>query len=174
MAAMSEHEQQEKKIGVGMVIAAWVLALLLASSFFNDLLDRQHNPNPDLNRSSSQADSRVVLKRNKYGHYVASGEINRQAVVFMLDTGASDVSIPANVARRLNLQRGAEVVYQTANGPITAWRTVLDEVRLGNIRLRNVRASINPAVDEEEILLGMSFLKHLDFHQRGNSLTLQQ
>jgi len=174
MAAMSEHEQQEKKIGVGMVIAAWILALLLASSFFDDLLDKQHNPNPDLNRSSIEADSQVVLKRNKYGHYVASGEINRQAVVFMLDTGASDVSIPANVARRLNLQRGAEVIYQTANGPITAWRTVLNEVRLGSIRMRDVPASINPAVQEEEILLGMSFLKHLDFHQRGNTLTLQQ
>ena len=174
MAAMSEHEQQEKKIGIGMVIAAWILALLLASSFFDDLLDKQHNPNPDLNRSSIESDSQVVLKRNKYGHYVASGEINRQAVVFMLDTGASDVSIPANVAHRLNLQRGAEVVYQTANGPITAWRTVLDEVRLGSIRMRDVPASINPAVKEEEILLGMSFLKHLDFHQRGNTLTLQQ
>ena len=171
---MSEHEQQEKKIGVGMVIAAWILALLLASSFFDDLLKRQHNPNPDLNQNSSETGSPVVLQRNKSGHYIASGEINRQAVVFMLDTGASDVSIPANVARRLNLQRGAEVIYQTANGEITAWRTVLDEVRLGSIRMRDVPASINPAVEEEEILLGMSFLKHLDFHQRGNTLTLQQ
>lgn len=173
-ASMSEHEQQQKKMGVGMVIAAWVVALLLASTFFDDLLEKQHNPNVNLNQSSTTAAREVVLQRNKYGHYVASGEINRQEVVFMLDTGASDVSIPANVARRLKLQRGAEVIYQTANGPITAWRTVLDEVRLGGIRLRNVRASINPAVNEEEILLGMSFLKHLDFHQRGNTLTLQQ
>jgi len=157
-----------------MVIAAWVIALLLASSLFNDLLEKQHNPNLNLNQSSSEGERKVVLKRNKYGHYVATGEINQQQVVFMLDTGASDVSIPANLADRLRLQRGTEVTYQTANGPITAYRTVLDEVRLGNIRLQNVRASINPAVNEEVILLGMSFLKHLDFHQQGNTLTLQQ
>lgn len=161
-------------MGVGMVIAAWIVALLLASSFFDDLLEKQHNPNLNLNQSSTAGERAVVLKRNKYGHYVATGEINRQEVVFMLDTGASDVSIPANVASRLRLQRGAEVIYQTANGPITAYRTVLDEVRLGNISLRNVRASINPAINDEEILLGMSFLKHLDFHQQGNTLTLQQ
>ena len=73
MAAMSEHEQQEKKLGLGMVIAAWILVLLLASSFFDDLLKKQHNPNPALNQSSSEADRQVVLKRNKYGHYVATG-----------------------------------------------------------------------------------------------------
>ena len=173
-ASMSEHEQQQKKIGVGMVIAAWVVALLLASSLFDDLLEKQHNPNINLNQTSLDGGREVVLQRNKYGHYVATGEINQQEVVFMLDTGASDVSIPANLANRLRLQRGREVIYQTANGPITAYRTVLDEVRLGGIRMQNVTASINPAVNEQEILLGMSFLKHLDFHQRGNTLTLQQ
>ena len=157
-----------------MVIAAWVLALLLASSYFEGLLQRQYNPNQQLHPYSEQGERSVTLQRNKYGHYIASGLINGQAVVFILDTGASDVSIPQGVAQRLGLRRGNEVIYQTANGPITAWRTELDEVSLGNIRLRNIRASINPAVQDEEVLLGMSFLKQLDFSQRGDTLTLRQ
>ena len=171
---MSEHEPQQKRLGLGMVIAAWVIVLFLATSGFDTLLQKQHNPNLYLQHDGAGGERKVALKRNRAGHYLARGEINRQAVVFILDTGATDVSIPAHLAQRLGLQRGVETVYQTANGPITAFRTQLDEVALGPIRLRNVAASINPSIDEEEILLGMSFLKHLEFHQQGNTLTLQQ
>jgi aspartyl protease family protein len=40
--------------------------------------------------------------------------------------------------------------------------------------LQQVRASINPNMQGNEVLLGMSFLKHLEFTQRGDSLTLRQ
>ncbi|MBD3670485.1 MAG: TIGR02281 family clan AA aspartic protease [Gammaproteobacteria bacterium] len=171
---MSEEHRQQKRIGVGMAIAAWVVVLLIAAYFFQDLLDRQMNPNQDLSTVETGTHSEVVLQRNKFGHYVASGTINNQPVVFFLDTGASDVSIPAGVAERLGLKRGAPTTYNTANGPITAYRTTLDRVRLGGIELRDVRASINPAIDAEEVLLGMSYLKHLEFTQRGDTLTLRQ
>ena len=155
-----------------MVIAAWIGVLLLASLFFNKLLDRQHNPNQQFAARGTD-NGPVVLKRNKYGHYVASGTINGQPVVFMLDTGASDVSIPAPLANHLGLQRGPATTYDTANGRIEAYRTELDEVRLGGIVLRQVAASINPGMADDEVLLGMSFLKHLEFTQRGDTLTLR-
>ena len=157
-----------------MVIAAWVGVLLLAGFFFSNMLERQHNPNQQLASVNTGEVPEVVLQRNKFGHYVASGTINHRPVVFMLDTGASDVSIPATVAQRLGLERGPTTTYYTANGPITAYRTTLAEVRLGGIVLRDVAASINPAVQDDEVLLGMSFLKHLEFTQRGDTLTLRQ
>ena len=92
----------------------------------------------------------------------------------MLDTGATDISIPAGLAQELGLQRGATIYFQTANGPAAGYSTVLDSVAIGHIRLRDVRASINPNVQDLDILLGMTFLKHLEFTQRGNSLTLRQ
>ncbi|HSJ49577.1 MAG TPA: retroviral-like aspartic protease family protein, partial [Gammaproteobacteria bacterium] len=52
--------------------------------------------------------------------------------------------------------------------------TRLDELRIGDIVLRDVRASINPAVDDIGILLGMSVLKQLEFTQRGDILILRQ
>jgi aspartyl protease family protein len=92
----------------------------------------------------------------------------------MLDTGASDIIIPASLANHLNLKRGSPVVYRTANGTITAYATRLLRVELGSIVLENLHASINPHMDEKDVLLGMSFLKHLEFNQQGEYLTLRQ
>jgi len=108
------------------------------------------------------------------GHYLANGEINGRPVTFLLDTGATDISIPALLAKDLGLERGAARRYQTANGTITTYGTRLETVRLGGIVRRQVRAHINPGMRQGEVLLGMSFLKHLEMVQRGNQLTLRQ
>jgi aspartyl protease family protein len=94
-------------------------------------------------------------------------------VAFLLDTGASDVAIPAELADRLGLQRGHPVQYQTANGTVTAWRTHIDSVSIGPMVVKNVPASINPGMKDMEILLGMSVLKHVEFTQRGDTLILR-
>lgn len=169
-----EEEQEQRRWGKFMVGAMWILLLGLLTLFFGDFLDKQHNPNQHIASVQNGAQREIVLQRNKYGHYVASGMINRQPVVFMLDTGATDISIPDKVARRLGLERGREVTYRTANGPAINYATQLDSVSLGNITLHNLPASINPNVNDDDILLGMSFLKHLEFSQKGNSLTLRQ
>ncbi|OZB13525.1 MAG: hypothetical protein B7X58_09350 [Marinobacter sp. 34-60-7] len=105
---------------------------------------------------------------------VASGRINGEAVVFLLDTGATDVAIPAELAEKLGLARGAPILLQTANGQTTGYRTVLDSLSLGDIVLRDVRAIVAPGFDGEQILLGMSALKQLEFTQRAGTLVLRQ
>ena len=52
--------------------------------------------------------------------------------------------------------------------------TRLDSISIGDIEIRDIRATINPNTDDDDILLGMTFLKHLEFTQRGNTLTLRQ
>jgi aspartyl protease family protein len=151
----------------------WLVLLGLLSLFFNRILERQHNPNPQLAGMNQKGRPEVVLKRNKWGHYVASGRINGQAVVFMLDTGATDISVPQEIAERLGLARGRPITYQTANGPAVNYATRLDSVSLGNITLHDLPASINPNTRDMDILLGMSFLKHLEFSQQGDTLTLR-
>ena len=171
---MSRPEEQQRRIGKIMVGAMWLLLLGLLTVFFNDFLEKQHNPNQQIASVQRDGQQELVLQRNKYGHYVASGMINQQPVVFMLDTGATDISIPLKVAKRLGLQPGRAVTYQTANGPALNYATQLDSVSLGNITLYNLPASINPNVNQDDVLLGMSFLKHLEFSQKGNILTLRQ
>ena len=171
---MNRPEEQQRRIGKIMVGAMWLLLLGLLTLFFNHFLDKQHNPNQHIASVQRNGQQELVLQRNKYGHYVASGMINHQPVVFMLDTGATDISIPHKVAQRLGLQPGRAVTYQTANGPAINYATQLDAVSLGNITLYNFPASINPNVNHDDVLLGMSFLKHLEFSQKGNTLTLRQ
>ncbi len=164
-----------KRIGMRMTIAMWVVVLGLLTMFFQQWQEKQFNPNQQLSMQLGEGGEReLVLNRNRWGHYVASGSINQQPVVFLLDTGASDISVPKDVAERIGLQRGRPVTYQTANGPIQAYATVLEQVSLGGISLNQVRASINPNMPKGEVLLGMSFLKHIEFTQRGDTLTLRQ
>ena len=163
-----------KHLGRGMIVAAWLLLLALLTWFFNTQLEQQHNPNQQVMMdASADGQPEVQLERNRFGHYVATGLINSQPVVFMLDTGATDVSVPLSVAEKLGLEKGQSMQYQTANGTIRAWQTLIDEIRLGDISIGPVRASINPGAQGDEILLGMSFLKQLDFKQQGNTLTLK-
>jgi len=163
-----------RRLGKGMTIAAWIILLVLLTLFFSHALDRQRNPNQAVfSRLNDAGTQEVLLKRNRFGHYISSGEVNGQTVEFMLDTGASDVAIPATLADELGLKRGRPVQYQTANGIVTAYRTTLDSVSIGPMIVRNVPASINPGMHDMEILLGMSVLKHVEFTQRGDTLILR-
>ncbi len=172
---MPSPEQQQRKIGKSMVLAMWLIILGLLTLFFNKHLENQYNPNQQVMKRELPGGNReVVLERNRYGHYVANGLINGRPVVFLLDTGATDISIPAHIARRFGLREGRRMLFQTANGTAYGYATRLDSVSLGNITLTDLPASINPNVEHDEILLGMSFLKHLEFSQKGNTLTLRQ
>ncbi len=162
------------KFGSGMTIAAWIVILIIATLYFDRFLEQQHNPNDSVQTSEKSGTREVSLQRNRQGHYVTSGRINGVKVRFLLDTGATNVSIPEHIASNLQLQRGPEVEVITANGTIPVNMTVLNQVQIGDIVLKDVRASINSYMEEDEILLGMTFLKHLEFTQRGDLLILRQ
>lgn len=152
----------------------WLIALLLLTMVFNNWLDKQHNPNSlVVSAAGLDANSPVVLQRNRQGHYVASGLINDQPVVFLLDTGATVISVPENIANKLGLIKGKAIRVNTANGSISVYSTRINSVQLGNIKLINVEGHINPFMKGNTALLGMSFLKHLELKQSGNTLQLK-
>lgn len=158
-----------------MIVAAWVLLLLLLTLFFGQVLDKRENPNALPGGSiSAQGVREVVLERNVQGHYVANGMINGFPVVFLLDTGATDVAVSEALANKLGLEKRGGAFSHTANGVVAVWQTVLDRVTLGVIEMRNVRATILPELKPaNQVLLGMSFLKHLEMIQRDATLTLR-
>ena len=154
-------------------IAIWLLLLAGLAIFFNYLLGNIYNPNKKvISYVTETGQKEVALIRNRAGHYLANGEINGYPVTFLLDTGATHVSIPERVAQRIGLQRGQPIRAQTANGVITTYTTNLDNVSIGNIAMQDIRGGINPFMKGENILLGMSFLKHLTLTQRNDTLTL--
>ena len=158
-----------------MFVAAWVLLLGILTVHFSGWFDAKDDPNRSVSGMTSKDGVREVrLFQSRAGHYVAKGRINGHPVRLVLDTGATSVSIPGLVAERLGLEAGRPQLARTANGTITTYHTRLDEVSLGTIRLRNVRADINPHMEGSEVLLGMSFLRSLELVQRDGSLTLRQ
>ncbi len=167
---MQSHDTQ-KSLGKSFWYIACFLALGLLYMFFDDQLGKQWNPNQQV---AGGKRGEITLKRNKYGHYVATGMINNVPVVFLLDTGATDVAIPSGVANRIGLERGLEFTVSTANGLSSAYQTDIDSLQLGSIYLQDVRASIATGLNGEEILLGMSALKQLEFTQRGDELIIKQ
>ncbi len=171
---MTDESEDHKRLGFNFIIAMWLVIIVMVYFLFNNVLESDYNPNQQVVTQQVQDKSAVILKRNRYGHYVTRGKINNQPVTFLLDTGASDISIPEKIARKLNLKYGAERRYQTANGSIFGYLTMVQSVSIGKIQLNNVRASINPKMDGDEILLGMSFLKYIEFTQRGDTLILRQ
>lgn len=167
----NQQHSIERRWGRGMMYLMWIAVLILLTTIFGRLYEGQHYSGSDVVEENGQ--TTLVLSRTRDGHYRSDGEINGQPVTFLLDTGASDVNLPANVAERLGLKRGAPLRARTANGTITIYATVLDSISLGPLEMRNVRASINPHMQGEDILLGMSFLKRLDFEQQGGRLSLR-
>jgi aspartyl protease family protein len=178
---MNSEPQWEKaepapgqKAGRAMLVFAWIGVLAMLTMVFNVWEDRQNNPNNRPMSYSSDHFREVVLERNRSGHYIVSGLINLQPAIFLLDTGATHVVLSQELADEIGLKRGAAHYAQTANGRVRVYATQLDSVELGSIQLRNVRASINPAMHGKEVLLGMSALKQVEFTQRGTQLTLRQ
>ncbi len=161
------------KMGQGMITIAWLLFLAMLTYGFKDYLDQQNNPNQEFSSVSSNNIAEVKLKQNRYGHYVVTGKINNSPVTFLLDTGATLISIPEKVANQLKLKKGYPTQSRTANGTITVYSTRLNLVSIGAIKLTNIRATINPHMEGDEILLGMSFMKHLEMIQKGKELILR-
>lgn len=164
----SEQSEQKSRLWVYIF---WLGVLGSLTLVFNDFIFKKNNPNHQL-ATSSQSGETVVLKRNFAGHYVAPGTINGHPVTFLLDTGATSVSVPARVANDIGLKEGHRIRVSTANGVVDVFSTQLETVQLGGITVSKVQASINPHMTDEMVLLGMSFMKHLDMQQRGNTLTL--
>jgi len=169
----SENNQPTKGLGRGMYIVAWLLGIALLTFFFSGHEERRMNPNQHPQSRTADGVTEVVLQQNRQGHYVTNGTINGHEVTFLLDTGATDVSIPEHIADKIELKKGRAIPISTANGTIKVYQSWIQELGIGGILILNVDANINPEVKDDFILLGMSALKKLEFTQRGKTLTLK-
>jgi aspartyl protease family protein len=115
----------------------------------------------------------VTLVADVSGHFVTTGAINGVTVKFLVDTGATLISMGISDARRigLNYLKGQPGLSSTANGVVQVYRVKLDTVRLGDITLNNVDAVVHGS-DMPWVLLGMSFLNRLQMNRQGDELKL--
>ncbi len=170
----NDPHHSSKRMGQGMIAAGFVLGLALLTMMFDGVLSSARNPNIEpTTRINALGQVEVVLESNRQGQYTLTGRINDVPAEFILDTGATDVVIPPGLAQASGLQYGIKSQAMTANGLVSIYGTTINELSFGGITLYNVRASINPAMHESMVLLGMSALRQIEFNQRGSQLTLR-
>jgi aspartyl protease family protein len=123
--------------------------------------------------NGSATGRQIVLSSGPGGHFTALGSINGHATQFLVDTGATAVSIGQAEAERLGLRyaKGKRVTTQTANGPATASVLTLDTVRIGDVEVHSVEAIVVPS-QMSHVLLGNSFLSRFQMRRDNDILTL--
>ena len=123
--------------------------------------------------TASAADS-VAITADMRGHFTADGQVNGMPVRFMVDTGASLVSLPASEAQRLSLdyKKGQKALMGTANGTVQGYLIKLDTLTLGGVTLHGVDAVVLDGAGFGSPLLGMSALNRLNMKREGDVMTL--
>lgn len=126
-------------------------------------------------QSSGEGGAKAVLTADSSGHFVTTGSINGTTVRFLVDTGATMISIGAVEARRIGIDasRGQPATASTANGQAPVTRVKLDTVKVGEIVLNNVDALVHQQ-DMPLVLLGMSFLNRMEMQRDGQVMTLKK
>ena len=116
----------------------------------------------------------VVLSAGPGGHFSTTGAINGRPVQFMVDTGATLVSMGREEAERLGIDLGKArtALTQTANGAVPVRLVNLSRVRVGEIELVNVGAAVVPQA-MPMVLLGNSFLTRLQMRRDNDQMRLE-
>ncbi|MBK1641965.1 hypothetical protein CKO12_08795 [Chromatium okenii] len=154
----------------GVVFVLVSLLPILLVRFFNP----SDNPNPQPVATVSAAGTlQVILKPNQVDQFVTGGTINGEPVEFLIDTGSVDVALSHALAQRLRLVLLPGGVSMTGNGNVEHWTAWLEHVNVGGFVAAQVKATVLPNLPGERVLLGMSYLKHLELTLAAGELTLR-
>ena len=159
------------RLGRWMLVGMWVLLLGLGTGFAQRALDARSAP---VTSAAPDGAAQLELRADRLGHYSVTALVDGEPVEFLVDTGASGISVPAGVADRLGLARGREIATRTANGTGRAWATRIARLRVGPFERTDVAAYVTPGLEGEIGLLGTSFLRQFELVQRDGRLILRE
>ena len=120
--------------------------------------------------------STATIYPDGQGMYFVKGKVNRTKVNFLVDTGATYLTMSGKHAKRIGIdfRKGTIGYANTASGRVQVWQVKLDSVSIGDIKVSNVDASVIAGEQPFEILLGNSFLKYTKLQRIGVTMELQQ
>ncbi len=162
--------QSTARLGALSILAFWLaVAAVLYLVFDRIEKDRQAQLKPYAMRSGE-----LVIPRQRDGHFYVDGEVNQQAVKFLVDTGASHVSISAEMALKAALQGGQPISLNTANGQRQGQLVRHVPVRAGHLVLNDTSVTVGlVGLPPDQALLGQGFLKQFDIEIRRDEMVLR-
>ena len=153
----------------GHLVAAFVWIVIVAGGYF--AIKHISAPDPVV-RYAKEGAGEIVIPVARDGHYYLEGAINGQALTFLIDTGASYVSIGSEVARRANLPVGVSGLFNTANGSVEGRIVRGQRVRADIFEVTGLTVAVMPGRSQHG-LLGQNFLRYFTVTQSEGTLVLK-
>ncbi len=114
----------------------------------------------------------LAINAGQGGHYFVNGTVNGQYLSFVVDTGATFVSLPLNIAMAAGIKCQQRVALNTANGVAVACTAVIPKLTFGRFTLYDVDAVIQPNLGQP--LLGMNVLHQFRVEQDDGQMKLSK
>jgi aspartyl protease family protein len=173
MSCMSEqHDDPERQLGRNVrrgmlgILAFWLVVMGVVYFF----MDRYLQPKP----VTVSASGELVIPRARDGHFYAPGLVNGHPVKFLVDTGASLVSVSEDFARQAGLGPGESAVFTTANGQRPGRIVTGVPVEVGTVSVSAVRVGVGlTGFDSRDALLGQSFLSRFEILLQQDRMVLR-
>ena len=186
MSSFHEEESpQNRLLGHCLRMALAVVVVGIAVVFVLDREERRTAvPAPTVNvltdRSVSAGKgappvSELVLKAGPHGHFLVDATVNGERLRVMVDTGASSIYLTPRDAERIGWparRLDFSERYDTAAGEVRAAPVTLRSLRIGELELYDLPASVGEQPGSLS-LLGMTFLNRFESYEvRGDTLIL--
>lgn len=133
--------------------------------------DKKPEPPPEP-KAENKSKIEFIIKQNNNGAYLIAGSINDKALTFIIDTGASFVSLPSSFAHEAGIycQESVDMKMQTANGAVESCQTTIKKLNFGPFYMNDVSAIIVENLSQP--LLGMNVLQQLKMAQDRGEMRL--
>lgn len=117
----------------------------------------------------------LIIPRAPDGHFYAMGTVNGWPVTFVVDTGATLVTVSEQFAREAGLSTGVSTVFKTANGDMPGRIVAGVPVAIGPLDVSGVRVAVGfVGYEVGDALLGQSFLAKFELVVKNNQMTLRK
>ena len=125
-------------------------------------------------KSAERSTSRIYP--DSQGMYFIEGKINGRTTRFLVDTGATFVTMSSQHARAVGIdyRKGERGTVQTATTTVPVWQVYLRSITVGGIKLSNVEASVIEGSQPSDVLLGNSFLGRTQIQRKGSVMELRK
>ncbi len=128
---------------------------------------------PDQTQQTVLNDGSVDLQQASDGHYYIRGSVNKTAVNFLLDTGATRTFIAYNIAMQAGIKDCQPAVFNTANGQVNGCIGVVPSLQFGPFTIEN--AVVSTTQNNKDVnLLGMDMLGKLQISSSNGTMHLSK